>query len=86
MSMTPDHATDLIRQTLMLALILAAPIVLVGFVAGLLVSLLQAVTQIQEQMLSFVPRIAATAAAAVVLTPWMGQRLIEYAGEMFIVM
>ena len=51
---------------------------IIGLVVGVVVSLLQAVTQIQEQTLTFVPKIAAMVAAAIVLMPWIGQRLIEY--------
>ena len=49
----------------------------------LLLSLIQAVTQIQEQTLTFVPKIAAMVAAAVFLMPWIGHRLLDYAGAMF---
>ena len=68
------HATDLIRQTLMLALIVSAPMLLIGLVVGIVVSLLQAVTQIQEQTLSFIPKIVAMVAAAILLMPWIAQR------------
>jgi len=52
-------------------------------IVGIVVSLLQAVTQIQEQTLTFIPKIAAMFAAAVVLMPWISQRLLEYAQVMF---
>ena len=70
-----DQATDLIQHSLILALIIAAPMLGIGLVVGVIVSLLQAVTQIQEQTLSFVPKIAAMIAAAVLLMPWIGQHL-----------
>ena len=76
-------AVDLIRHTLILALIIAAPMLLIGMVVGIIISLFQAVTQIQEQTLTFVPKIAAMIAAAVVLMPWIGQRLLDYATAMF---
>jgi flagellar biosynthetic protein FliQ len=76
-------ATDLIRQTLTLALTISAPMLLIGLAVGIVVSLLQAVTQIQEQTLTFVPKITAMIAAAVVLMPWIGQRLLDYAAHMF---
>ena len=81
--MNLDSATDLVRQTLVLALIVSAPMLVIGLVVGIVVSLLQAVTQIQEQTLTFVPKIAAMVAAAVVLMPWIGQRVVEYATTMF---
>jgi flagellar biosynthetic protein FliQ len=79
-----DQATDLIRQTLLLALIVSAPMLLIGLVVGIVVSLLQAVTQIQEQTLTFVPKIAAMVAAAILLMPWIGTRLLEYSRVMFL--
>ena len=82
--MNQDQATELIRQTLTLALIVSAPMLLIGLIVGVVVSLLQAVTQIQEQTLSFVPKIAAMVAAAILLMPWIGTRLLEYSKTMFL--
>jgi len=50
---------------------------------GVVVSLVQAVTQIQEQTLSFVPKITAMIVSAVLLMPWIGQQLLEYTSRMF---
>jgi flagellar biosynthetic protein FliQ len=74
----------LIRHTLLLALIVSAPMLLIGLLVGIVVSLLQAVTQIQEQTLTFVPKIAAMVAAAILLMPWIGHRLLEYSSAMFL--
>ena len=82
--MTLDHATEMIRQTLILALLVSAPMLLIGLIVGVVVSLLQAVTQIQEQTLTFVPKIAAMVAAAILLMPWIGNRLLEYSQAMFL--
>jgi flagellar biosynthetic protein FliQ len=82
--MTLDHATELIRQTLILALLVSAPMLLIGLIVGVVVSLLQAVTQIQEQTLTFVPKIAAMVGAAILLMPWIGNRLLEYSAAMFL--
>ena len=79
-----DQATELIRHTLLLALIVSAPMLLIGLLVGIVVSLLQAVTQIQEQTLTFVTKIAAMVAAAILLMPWIGQRLIDYSRVMFL--
>jgi flagellar biosynthetic protein FliQ len=83
MTLDLEQATELIRSTLILALIISAPMLLIGLVVGILISLFQAVTQIQEQTLTFVPKIAAMSAAAVMLMPWIGHRLLEYAAAMF---
>jgi flagellar biosynthetic protein FliQ len=81
--MTIDHAADLLRQTLVLTLIIAAPMLVIGMIVGIVISLIQAVTQIQEQTLTFVPKIAAMMSAAILLLPWIGQRLLDYATAMF---
>ena len=77
--MSLDFATDLVRQALVLAMIIAMPMLLIGMLVGIVISLLQAVTQIQEQTLTFIPKIVAMVAAAVLLMPWIGHRLLEYA-------
>ena len=81
--MSLEHATDLLRNTLLLALIISAPMLLIGLAVGIVVSLLQAVTQIQEQTLTFVPKITAMIGAAVLLMPWIAHQLLEYAAVMF---
>jgi flagellar biosynthesis protein FliQ len=81
--MTLDHASDLLRQALTLALIVSAPMLLIGLATGVIISILQAVTQIQEQTLSFVPKIVAMVSAAILLMPWIGTRLLEFATVMF---
>ena len=83
MSVDMDLAAELIRRSLLLVLLLSAPILIAGLVVGLAVSLLQAVTQVQEQSLAFIPKIAAMFAAAVVTLPWAGRHLIEFTRELF---
>ena len=78
-----SEATELVRHTLLIALIVSAPMLLIGLVVGIFVSLLQAVTQIQEQTLTFIPKIVAMVAAAIILMPWIGHRLLEYSAAMF---
>lgn len=80
--MTVDQATDIVRQALLLALMISGPILGVGLVVGLIVSLLQAVTQIQEQTLSFVPKIIAMAVTVILILPWAGAKLMEFARDM----
>ena len=81
--MTVNHALDMIRETLTLMLFLSLPVLAAALVVGLAVSLLQAVTQIQEQTLSFVPKILGMGIAAVLVMPWMTMRLLEFAERMF---
>ena len=84
MELNIDQATELIRHTLILALIVSAPMLVIGLGVGIVVSLLQAVTQIQEQTLTFIPKITAMFAAAILLFPWIGHRLMEYTGAMLL--
>jgi flagellar biosynthetic protein FliQ len=81
--MDTGHAVDLVRHSLIMALTVSAPMLLIGLVVGIAISLLQAVTQIQEQTLSFIPKIVAMVAAAIMLAPWTAQRLMDYSREMF---
>lgn len=80
-----DLAIELVRRTLVLVLLLSAPVLLCGLIVGVCVSLIQAVTQIQEQTLSFVPKIIAMFAAAIIALPWIGGHLLEFAREVFTV-
>jgi flagellar biosynthetic protein FliQ len=81
--MSLDHAVELTRHGIVLALLIAAPVLAIGLLVGLITSLLQAVTQLQEQTLSFIPKIVAMGICAALLLPWMGQHLIEYARNIF---
>ena len=78
-----QEAVDIARIALMQALIIAVPILGAGLVVGLLISLFQAVTQIQEQTLTFVPKIIVMILVAVVLLSWISLRMTEFAVEMF---
>jgi flagellar biosynthetic protein FliQ len=81
--MDKGQAVDVVREALTLALIISSPILAVGLLIGLVVSLFQAVTQIQEQTLAFVPKIVGMAIALVVLVPWIGAKLLEFSARMF---
>ena len=73
----------LVREMLLLMLKIAAPILGAGVCIGLLVSLVQSVTSIQDQTLTFVPKIFVMVLVAVMLIPWIAQGLIGFAAEMF---
>ena len=81
--MSLEQATELVRQALILALLVSAPMLLIGLIVGIVVSLLQAVTQIQEQTLTFIPKITAMVGAAIVLMPWISHQLLTYAEQAF---
>jgi flagellar biosynthesis protein FliQ len=74
---------DLARNAILTALMLAGPLLLVALGVGLVVSVVQAVTQIQEQTLSFVPKLFAVVAVFLVALPWMLQVMVKYAIELF---
>ncbi|MEM9365925.1 MAG: flagellar biosynthetic protein FliQ [Planctomycetota bacterium] len=74
----PSSAVDLVRETLLAAVVIAAPILLVGMAAGLVIGLIQALTQIQDQTVSFVPKILSMAAVLVACLPWLLSRMVEF--------
>ncbi len=76
--MTPDLAIDLFKSTVMFSLYLVAPFLGVMLVVGLAASLIQSVTSMQEQTLTFVPKLVAMAGVLLVLTPWVLRSLSEY--------
>ena len=78
-----DPTIQLVRETLTLMLFLAAPILLAALVVGLAVSVLQAATQIQEQTLSFVPKILGMGIVAILTMPWLFQKIMDFSARMF---
>ncbi len=78
-----ENTVDLVRQTLLITLKISAPILIAGIVVGLIIAIFQAVTSIQEQTLTFVPKLIAMLVVAVLLIPWIVGRLLEFAAQMF---
>lgn len=80
-----SHAliVDLARNMIMTALLIASPMLVVALAVGLVVSVIQAVTQIQEQTLSFVPKLVAVAATFIIALPWIIQIMVKYTSELF---
>ena len=74
---------EIVRLALMEALIIALPILGAGLTIGLIISIFQAVTQIQEQTLTFVPKIVVMILVAIVLLSWISVRMTEFATSMF---
>ena len=81
--MDASAAVDICRNTLIAALIIGAPMLIVGMAAGLLIGLLQALTQIQDQTVAFVPKLVAMAAVMVVCMPWLFMRMVEFTRQVF---
>jgi flagellar biosynthetic protein FliQ len=76
--MTPDSVAQLIRDMFMTAFWLSAPLLAIGFVAGILVSLVQIVTSIQDTGFNAVPRLLAFLGGLILLMPWMMQKSMVY--------
>jgi flagellar biosynthetic protein FliQ len=81
--MDQDTVINLASQAMSLAFKVAGPLLLGAMVVGLVVSIFQAVTQIQEQSLTLIPKIAAIAVIAVVLGPWMLDQLVAYTTNLY---
>jgi flagellar biosynthesis protein FliQ len=72
------EALDMGREALLMVLIIAGPVMGIGLIVGLLISLFQSMTQLHEQTLTFVPKIVAMVGVALVLVPWLTDQLLEY--------
>lgn len=82
--MDSSTAVDLVRQATLLALLIGAPVLVASVVVGLVVSIFQAVTQIQEQTISFVPKIVIMAITMLLVLPWIIDRMVEYSTSLFL--
>ena len=77
-----ETSIDLAREMLIIALKIATPILAAGVLVGLLVSIFQSVTSIQDQTVTFVPKIVVMLVVAILLLPWISARLIEYTADL----
>jgi flagellar biosynthetic protein FliQ len=80
--MTESTLLDLTRHAMIVALELAMPVLVVSLIVGMLVSLFQAITQIQEMTLTFVPKIIAVVVVLVVLGPWMLSVIVSFTSDL----
>jgi flagellar biosynthetic protein FliQ len=81
--MSVGEASNLLRGGILETLIISAPLLLVGLVVGLVISIIQATTSIQEQTITFVPKIAAILGALILLGPWIMTSLKEFTIRLF---
>lgn len=81
--MNQDEVIKLATDALMLALKVGMPLLLAGLIVGLLISVFQAVTQIQEMTLSFIPKILAVAVVLIVGGPWMLGQIVSYTSDLY---
>ena len=81
--MTPEIVVQIIRQALMATFWLAAPLLAIGFIAGLVISLVQIATSMQDNAFSTIPRLLAFLAGLLFLLPWMLNRMMGYTIALF---
>jgi flagellar biosynthetic protein FliQ len=81
--MENEFAIEVVGQAIKVALMLSAPMLVGALVVGVLVSIFQAVTQINEQTLSFIPKILVIIAALVIFSPWMMETMVSYTHDLF---
>ncbi|EQC47146.1 flagellar biosynthesis protein FliQ [Bacteriovorax sp. Seq25_V] len=79
-----DFFSDIAKQAITVALMISAPMLLGSLVMGIMVSIFQAVTQINEQTLSFIPKILVIVGALVLAAPWMSDQLTTFTRELII--
>jgi flagellar biosynthetic protein FliQ len=82
--MTGDYITGFLFEAIKVAILLSAPMLLSGLVVGLLVSIFQSATSINEMTLAFIPKMLAVATALVFFFPWMMQTLVVFTEQMFV--
>jgi len=81
--MTDSLVIQIVRDALMMVLVIAVPILAAGLLVGLIVSILQATTQIQEQSLTFVPKLVTVLVVLVVMAPWIINVLVGYTTDLY---
>ena len=81
--MTPESALDIFREGLMTALTIASPMLGTGLVIGLTISIFQAVTQINEMTLTFIPKMLGVVAILLITLPWMLKTMLGYAASIY---
>lgn len=81
--MTPDTVVAIIRQALEVAMLTAGPLLLASLVTGLLISIFQAATQINEMTLTFIPKLVVMFLIMVILGPWMLTLMVDYVVRLY---
>lgn len=82
--MTPEFVMDMGRRAMEVTLLLSAPVLLLGLIAGLIISIFQAVTQINEMTLTFIPKLIAIFLGLMLFLPWMLQVMTGYTTSIFV--
>lgn len=73
--------TEILRSGILVALKITAPVLIISMLVGVIISIFQAATQINEQTLSFVPKLIVIIVVLIILGPWMGSVIMDYFGQ-----
>ena len=82
--MTPQYVMDLAHSTLMVTSLIAAPLLLIALLAGLVIGMLQAATQINEQTLSFIPKLLLLVLTLFAAGPWILRILVDFTHDLYV--
>ncbi|MCA9106199.1 MAG: flagellar biosynthetic protein FliQ [Planctomycetales bacterium] len=81
--MDVDYIVEISRQAMVVTMLICAPVLIVGVLSGLIIGLMQAVTQIQDQTIAFVPKLLLMMVACGLSLPWALQVLVEFSAQIF---
>ena len=81
--MTPDTVVSLAREAVMVMLLVSAPMLLSGLIVGLIISIFQAITQVHEMTLTFIPKIIAVALSLLIFLPWIISKMVDFTNHLY---
>lgn len=81
--MTPDMVVSLAREALIVMLLVSAPMLMSGLLVGLIISILQAITQVHEMTLTFIPKIIAVALSLLIFLPWIISKMVDFTNHLY---
>jgi flagellar biosynthetic protein FliQ len=82
--MSPEFATGFFTEAIKITILLSAPMLIAGLVVGLIVSILQAATQVNEMTMTFIPKMLAVGIAILIFFPWMVQIIVDFTHDLFV--
>jgi flagellar biosynthetic protein FliQ len=81
--MTPDMVVSLAREAVLVMLLVSAPMLLSGLIIGLVISIFQAITQVHEMTLTFIPKIIAVALSLLIFLPWIISKMVDFTNHLY---
>ena len=82
--MSPEFATGFFTEAIKITILLSAPMLIAGLIVGLIVSILQAATQVNEMTMTFIPKMLAVGIAILIFFPWMVQIIVDFTHDLFV--